>query len=134
MSTFYNKKGKEEKFGQFIRLVIGLPFLKIDDLQTGVNNLENVVKKIATKKCRNWMNSYCNIYVNTLSYDITKYIYLKILILLYIFDEVIRTDLLELRWQCDKIFIFVWWNQILQFKFTTTLYLVENLNDLYLRV
>ena len=45
MSTFYNKKGKEEKFGQLLRLVIGLPFLKIDDLQTGVNNLENVVKK-----------------------------------------------------------------------------------------
>ena len=52
MSTFYNKKGKKKK--NVDDLSGWTTIFKIDDLQRGVNNPENVVNKVAAKKSRNF--------------------------------------------------------------------------------
>ena len=40
MATFYSQKSSEPRFGSFIRLKIGLPFLKIEDIPRGIKNIE----------------------------------------------------------------------------------------------
>ena len=63
MATFYSKKSSEQKFGSFIRLIIGLPFLKVEDIPRGIRNIEKVAEHFKVPKCRDFaksMISYLN--------------------------------------------------------------------------
>ena len=51
MATYYSQKSKEPKFGSFIRLLIGLPFVKIQDISRGMKNIEKVANLLKVKKC-----------------------------------------------------------------------------------
>ena len=51
MQSFYSKKSKEPRFGSFVRMVIGLPFLKPSDLERGIKNIEKQINMFKVKKC-----------------------------------------------------------------------------------
>ena len=64
MASYYSKKGSEPKFGLFVRLIIGLPFVKIADIPRGLKNIENVAKQFKTKKCQDFAHSML-LYIDT---------------------------------------------------------------------
>ena len=51
MQSFYSKNSKEPRFGSFVRMVIGLPFLKPSDLERGIKNIEKQINMFKVKKC-----------------------------------------------------------------------------------
>ena len=52
MKNYYSIKSAEPKFGNVIRLVIGLPFLKINDIPRGIKNINKVIQSLKIGKCR----------------------------------------------------------------------------------
>lgn len=78
MSPYYNVGSSEPKFGNFVRLLLGLPYLKIEDLRKGFENAEKTAKCFKTEKCikfakamlsyveKEWMSKkpeYWNVYM-----------------------------------------------------------------------
>ena len=72
LQVFYSCKSQEPKFGSFIRLCLGLPFLKTTDLKIGLQNIEKSATKLKHERCiafadstiqyikREWMNRDLN--------------------------------------------------------------------------
>lgn len=60
MQKYYSNKSDEPKFGSFVRLMIGLPFLKTEDILKGVKNIRKVSSQLKTKKCRDFATSMLN--------------------------------------------------------------------------
>ena len=54
LQTFYSLRSKEPKFGTFIRLIFGLPFVRIDDLNRGMKNIERISQMLNEEKCKNF--------------------------------------------------------------------------------
>ena len=57
MASYYSKNGLEPKFGSFVRLIIGLPSVKVDDIHRGLKNIEKVGSQFKHKKCREFATS-----------------------------------------------------------------------------
>ena len=58
VSRYYSSKSVDPKFGQFVRLVIGLPFVKINHLERGLNNIEKMSKALKTKECSKFAKEF----------------------------------------------------------------------------
>ncbi len=57
LQVFYSCKSEEPKFGSFIRLCLGLPFLKITDLNNGLKNIEISATKLSHERCKSFADS-----------------------------------------------------------------------------
>ena len=53
MSPYYNVGSSEPKFGNFVRLLLGLPYLKIEDLRKGFENAEKLLSVLKLKNASN---------------------------------------------------------------------------------
>ena len=51
LQTYYCSKSKEPKFGFFVRLVFGLPFLRISGLEVGIKNIKRAAQALNLPKC-----------------------------------------------------------------------------------
>ena len=54
LQTYYSVKSSEPKFGSFIRTILGLPFLQIEDLGRGLKNIENMGTSLTNIKCKDF--------------------------------------------------------------------------------
>ena len=52
MKRFYSSKSEEPSFGNFVRLILGLPFLKVDDLHIGLRNIEKASANFKLDSCK----------------------------------------------------------------------------------
>ena len=50
--TYYSIRSTEPKFGSFVRAVLGLPFVKIDELDRGMKNVEKLSNMICDVNCK----------------------------------------------------------------------------------
>ncbi len=54
LQVFYSCKSEEPKFGSFIRLCLGLPFLRVTDLNLGLKNIEISATKLSHERCQSF--------------------------------------------------------------------------------
>ena len=52
LQRFYSIKSKDTKFGSFIRSIIGLPFVKIEDLDRALANIIKLSHQLTNTRCK----------------------------------------------------------------------------------
>ena len=57
MAFYYSKNGFEPKFGFFVRLIFGLPFVKVDDIPHRLKYIEKVGSQFKHKKFRTFASA-----------------------------------------------------------------------------